>query len=146
MTAEDLTRRVADELEIRNVIATLAVLSDGGDLDEYASLFTEDAHWEMKTEGDTANPFPTVDGRANILSAAKQRRANTSVGPGSHNYHCIFSTAVKLNGNAASTTTYLAYVKNARAAPQIAMFRIYRDQFVRTPGGWKVSLRYVDLG
>ena len=146
MAAEDLTRRVADELEIRNVLAMLAVLSDSGDLDEYASLFTEDAHWEMKIDADMADPSPTVDGRANILAAAKQRRASKTVGPESHNYHCISSTAVKLDRDTASTTTYLIYLKNARGAPEIAMFRIYRDQFVRKRDGWKVLVRYVDLG
>jgi hypothetical protein len=146
MTADDLNRRVADELEVRNLIATLAILGDGGDLDEYSSLFTEDARWEMKPEPGTANAAAPIVGRVNILSAAKRRRADGVSGPGSNNYHCILTSAVTLDGDRATAITYFAFLKNVTTTPNMAMFRIYRDKFVRTREGWRVVARYVDLG
>ena len=47
MTDENLLRRVADELDIRSIVARLAQYADDGDLDDYVDLFTEDAHWAM---------------------------------------------------------------------------------------------------
>jgi hypothetical protein len=146
MTADDLNRRVADELEVRNLIANLAILGDGGDLDQYSSLFTEDARWEMRSEPGTANVAAPIVGRVNILSAARGRRADGVSGPGSNNYHCILTSAVTLDGDRATAISYFAFLKSAATAPNLAMFRIYRDQFVRTREGWKVLSRYVDLG
>ena len=37
-----------DELEIRNVIASLALLSDMGDIEEWGMLFTEDADYTIR--------------------------------------------------------------------------------------------------
>lgn len=43
MGLEDQLQRVADDLEVRNIVARIAQLSDEGALDDYARLFTEDA-------------------------------------------------------------------------------------------------------
>ena len=42
---DDIERCVA-ESQIRNLIGRLAHLADGNDLDEYISVFTDDAVWE----------------------------------------------------------------------------------------------------
>ena len=45
--SDDRAQRAADALEIRDVLARLALLADDADdLDEYMALYTEDAHWE----------------------------------------------------------------------------------------------------
>lgn len=141
--ADDLLRRTADELEIRNVIARLAMLADDGDLNEYASLFAEDGVWEPRTMA-SGPVVPPIRGRANILAAATQRRANGTQGPGTHMYHSILTTAVTLKGDTASAKSYFVYFKNANTSPQIALFAIYNDAFARTPQGWKLTHRLID--
>jgi hypothetical protein len=142
--AEDLLRRVADELDIRDVIYRLGMLADGGDLDEYASLFTEDGMWEMRGKPAGAADIPPIRGRANLLAGAKKRRADGVQGPGTHKYHCLLTTTIRLNGDKADAKSYFAYVANANTKPDIAVFAIYNDELVRTKDGWKVAARHID--
>lgn len=142
--ADDLLRRTADELEIRNVIYRLAMLADGGDLDEYVTLFAEDGVWAPRMLAPGVAPMPPIKGRANLLAAARQRRASGVQGPGTHMYHLILTTTVSLQGDKASARSYFAYLKEADKTPQIAMFAIYNDELVRTTAGWKVSARNID--
>src|SRR6185369_13421187 len=96
--SDDL-RKVMDELEIRNVIGRLAQLADNGDLNEYVSLFTDDAHWELKPRPGDAPLFAPIRGKANILAGAQARRASGGQGPGSHTRHVLGSTVVSLDGD-----------------------------------------------
>ena len=81
MADDALTRRVADELEIRNLVAKLAHLADEGDLDEYLQLFAEDAVWDGGAE------LGSVKGHPELLAAAKERRASGRSGPGTNSRH-----------------------------------------------------------
>jgi hypothetical protein len=145
MSADDRAGRTADELEIRNVIAQLALLTDTGSVEDYVALFTEDAHWEVRdVPGSSAPSFAPVDGRANILAAAKKRRAEGLAGPGSHNYHVLSPPVVTLKGDTATAISYLIFFKNATTKPESTLFRIYKDNFRRTPQGWKLAARYIE--
>lgn len=141
---DDLLRRTADELEIRNVIFRLAMLGDAGDLNEYASLFTEDGVWEVRFTPAPGQKFEPLRGRASILAAAKQRRANGTQGPGTHMYHLILTTSVSLAGDSANARSYLAFLNAAQAKPEIALFTIYSDEFRRTAEGWRLAARYIN--
>ena len=143
---DDLLQRVADELEIRNLIYRLAMLADDGDLDEYVSLFTADGLWERRLPGAGSPPTAPIRGRDNLLAAARQRRADGVQGPGTHMYHCIVGTAVKLQGDAATARSYLTYLKNANDKPEVALLAIYSDEFVRTSEGWRLAARHIDPG
>jgi 3-phenylpropionate/cinnamic acid dioxygenase small subunit len=142
--ADELLRRVADELEIRNVLCRLAMLADDGDLNEYVSLFTEDAVWEMRGKPVGAADIPPIRGRANLLAGAKQRRASGVQGPGTHKYHTLLTTTVALKGDKADAKSYFAYYRNVDSKPEIAVFAIYNDELMRTRDGWKVAARHID--
>ena len=143
---EDLIRRVADELEIRNVIARLGVLADLGDMDEYISLFTEDALWEMQAPPGGKPLFPAIKGNAGIRAGAEKRRADAVSGPGTHNYHLLANTTVNITGDTATATSYMAFVKGVDKTPNVAMLTIYHDQFRRTSDGWKLAARMIQPG
>jgi hypothetical protein len=144
MASDDLARRVADELEIRNLIAKLAIEADTApDLTEYGSLFTENAHWEVVPEEGQTVSFPPVTGRQNILAAGLQRRKDRLSGPGTHCYHSLVMTHVTLQDDRASATSNLLFVKNANLKPSVEIFKIYKDEFIREAGGWKLSSRYI---
>jgi len=137
MNEAERARRTADELEIRNVIAKLAIHADDGQVDAVAALMAEDIRWENRSAPDT----PPIVGRAAFLAFANQAQA--MVGPGSHAYHTVPTTVVNLDGDRATAKSYLLHVRDADKTPGVAM-RIYNDAFVRTADGWKLSVRYID--
>jgi hypothetical protein len=137
-------QRTIDELEIRNVIARLAMATDLGDLDEYASLFTGDGHLEMRAEPGKPQVVPPTKGRDAILAGGKKRRAEGMTGPGSHVAHTIQTCAVTVSGDAATAKTYVVIYKNTHTKPEPLSLRLYNDAFVRTSDGWKLASRYID--
>ncbi len=141
MSADDLARRVADELEIRNLVARLAQLADmdSDDLSAYVRLFDEDATWEMPGA-------PTRHGRADILEGGKQRRASGTQGPGTHTRHVITTLAVWVEGDRARSEAYYLFVGNTNGTPELRSIGHYNDTFRRTPDGWKMLRRVITPG
>jgi len=129
---------MSDELEIRNVVARLAMLADGGDLEEYAALFADDARWEV--------PGAAIEGRENLLAGAIERRSAGTVGPGSDTRHVIATQAVVVDGDEATSDAYWQFWVNTATEPSIALFGTYRDLLVRTDRGWKLAHRHISYG
>ncbi len=133
-----------DELEIRNVIASLALLSDMGDIEEWGMLFTEDADY-------TIGGQPFEKGRAAIVESGRQRRTRGTHGPGSSNRHLSASVVVRTTGpDTAEAVSYLAMYKDLPPedsdgevvnSPELLVLGTYRDRFRRTSDGWKVTHR-----
>lgn len=139
MTDDTLLRRVADDLEIRSVVARLAQYADSGDLDDYVDLFTEDAVWNM--------PGAPRRGRDDIRAGGEARRSSGEAGPGSNSRHMITTVAVDADGSdtAVADSAWLFYVDTAEA-PTLKLCGSYRDTFTRTPSGWKLARRDVSFG
>jgi hypothetical protein len=144
MTTDPITRRVADELEIRNIIARIALTTDLGDLDEYASFFADDAHFEMRVEAGQTPLVPPTKGRAGIVAGSKKRRADGVSGPGCHMAHCLQTSTVAVTGDTAKAQTYVIVYKNTDKVPEPVAMKIYRDDYIRTAEGWKLSCRFID--
>jgi SnoaL-like domain len=139
-----------DELEIRNVIASLALVSDMGEIEEWGMLFTEDADY-------TIGGRPFEKGRAAIVESGRQRRARGTHGPGSNNRHLSASVLVRSTGpDTAEAVSYLAMYKDLPPeseghdpgndgdvvrSPELLVLGTYRDSFRRTSDGWKVTHR-----
>ena len=137
MAADELTRRVADELEIRNLVAKLAQLADEGDLDEYIQLFSEDAVW------DGGAALGTMKGREEILNAAKERRATGRSGPGTFTRHVVTTSTVEVHDDQASGRAVFHYYMKTDEVPALTLLGVYEDQFVRSEGGWRMALRKI---
>jgi hypothetical protein len=136
MVDEDRIRRMADEVEIRNVIAKLAIHADDGNTEAFLSALAEDVHWENR-----ANPErPPIMGRAGFRAVMKGR-AGAVMGP--HSVHSVPTSAITVNGDNAAAKSYLFFYQDVRAKAEPGC-KIYNDQFVRTPDGWKLSVRYID--
>jgi 3-phenylpropionate/cinnamic acid dioxygenase small subunit len=142
MTTDDKTATgpLADELAIRNLIARLALLADAGDLDEYVSLFTEDASWEM--------PGAPRRGHADILAGASERRAGGTAGPGSGTRHVITNVAVHLDGGDTATSDcyFLFFGDTASSNPTVRIMGHYHDTFRREAAGWRLARREIAFG
>ena len=131
--------RLLAELEIRNVIARLAHLADHGDLEEYASLFTEDGSWEY--------PGGPRHGRADILAGARERRSQQVTGPGSATRHVITTLAVRVE----DATTAIAdcnwlFWRDTTTSPVLLNMGHYHDLVHREGGTWRIARREITLG
>lgn len=140
MSEDTLTRRVADELEVRNLVAKLAQLADEGDLDEYIELFTEDARW------DGGAALGTTQGHAEILAAARERRNTGRSGPGSNTRHVVTTSTVEIEGDRARGRAVFHYYVKTDEVPALMMLGTYEDAFVRTERGWRMAQRTVLVG
>ena len=135
-------RRLADELEIRNLVARLAHLADTSgpdDLAEYIDLFTSDATWEMRGS--------ELRGRVEILEGARQRRRSGQQGPGTNSRHVITTQAVRFEAtDSATSDAYFLFVADTTGAPVIRLIGHYHDAFRREQGGWKLARRQITPG
>lgn len=139
MGDDQLIRRLADELEIRNNIARLAQLSDHGDLEDYIAIFTEDASWEM--------PGAPRKGHADIRAGSAERRMLGTTGPGSNARHLLTTIAVDADGSdKATSVAYWQFWGDTTTEPAVRLMGVYRDTWLRQQGSWKLARREIQFG
>jgi 3-phenylpropionate/cinnamic acid dioxygenase small subunit len=138
MGLEDKLQRVADELEIRNVIHRLAQLADEGTLEDYAALFTDDAVW------DAGAAFGVRRGKADIIAGGRERRAKGLAGPGTHKRHVITTTAVQVEGERARARSYMLFYVDCDSSPRVGVVTVYQDEFRHSASGWKLAHRSIE--
>lgn len=137
-------QRIADELEIRNLVARLVWHADTtttADLDAYAACFTEDAEWEMFGN--------RLVGRDAIRAGAVERRRTGVNGPGSGVRHGLMATVVDFHGSdEAVARSYVQAYRNldgTAAVPELFLMGEYHDTYRRTPAGWRLAERRVSF-
>ena len=134
----ELQRLHEDERQIRNLVARLAHLADYGDLDEYTSLFTEDAVWDY-AEG-------SIQGSVAIREDRVRRREVGGQGPGTHTRHVNTTLWVEVDGSDEATAhSYFLFVQGADTSPSVALTGRYHDTLRRTADGWKLAHRRIEL-
>jgi 3-phenylpropionate/cinnamic acid dioxygenase small subunit len=146
---DDDTRRLSDELAIRNLVARLAHMADMGDLErDYLPLFTEDAEWELPSGADPAATPAVVAGHEAIRADRVQRRASNFQGPGTNTRHINTTLAVRVDGtDTAEAESYWLFVTDTTTtAPVVQGIGRYHDTFRRTPDGWKLARRRIVPG
>lgn len=144
MASEQTLQRAADEGEIRNLIARIAMTADTGDLDDFVNLYAQDARVEMRSPAGGPPLAPPDEGVAAIVAGSKQRRADGITGPGSGMVHALQTSAIAVSGDAARAQTYLVLYRNAHTKPDLSAILIYNDAFVRTAQGWRLKERTIE--
>jgi uncharacterized protein (TIGR02246 family) len=135
----DAVARVLDELAIRNLIARAAQLADYGDVEEYASLFTEDGSWEF--------PGAPLRGRGDILAGARERRKQQVTGPGSGTRHIISTVAVQVeDATRATADSYFQFWRDTATSPTLFNMGQYHDVLHREDGAWRIARREITVG
>ncbi|MFF5263742.1 nuclear transport factor 2 family protein [Actinomadura viridis] len=103
------------------------------DYDRFASLFTEDAVWQL--------PFANVElvGRENIRAGIERlQRAwefwvqNTHSGP------------IQVDGDTATGRDYIFEIGRQRDGMSVVMYGLFHDRYQRTPDGWKFTERVLE--
>jgi 3-phenylpropionate/cinnamic acid dioxygenase small subunit len=131
---DDIERCVA-ESQIRNLIGRLAHLADGNDLDEYISLFTDEAVWEGSRSGARV-------GKEDILAGARQRRADGLQGAGSASRHIVTTQWVQVeDAHDATSQSYWMVLTDANATPVVLATGRYDDTLRFEKGAWKLACR-----
>jgi hypothetical protein len=84
-----------------------------------------------------------IRGAPAIRAAGQARRDQGAVGPGSHKAHVTVMNKIAHDGDKAVTESYMTFYANTDGKPEPVTFRVYHDVFVRTPRGWKLSVRTI---
>ena len=135
------------DAEIRTLLARIAQLADTGDLEEYLTLFTEDAVWGMPDNpavGMTANE---KKGHAEILAGAQERRASGLQGPGTESRHVLTTIAIDVESDDRATArSYFMFFGSTSTTPTLRTMGQYDDELVKGERGWQLARRRITVG
>ena len=139
---------IADaDAEIRNVLARIAQLADTGDLDEYLTLFTDDAVWAMPDNPAIGMLANERRGHAEIRAGAEERRASGLQGPGTETRHVLTTTAVNVESDDRATVrSYFLFFESTTSEPVLRTMGQYDDVLVRGAIGWQLAHRTITVG
>jgi hypothetical protein len=136
----------SDEAVITSLIAQVQHMVDFGTLEEYLSLFTEDAVWVLPPHPGTGAPGDERRGLDDIRAGVEERRAAGVQGPGTHTRHLNTTTSVAMDGpDAAWVTSCFLYFTDTLSQPTLRLLGTYRHQVRRTDAGWKVARREISF-
>jgi uncharacterized protein (TIGR02246 family) len=139
---ETQLQRVADELEIRNLMSRVAQMSDTGDLDEYQSIYTPDAVWGEWQGSNAGQGQPTARGIEQIVAGVVDRRAAGIQGPGSDTQHVVNTITVRFDGpDTAKVRAYWQYYGTVATQPKLLRVGTYDLVVKRTDDGWRFHER-----
>lgn len=136
----------------RDFVAHEAALLDERRFDDWLTLFTEDGHYWIPLLGAAqADPFShnslAYEDRLLLqlrVDSLKNPRAH-SQHPASHSQHVLqLSLIEEETGDAVRLRTPFLYVE-ARGESQILLAGTARHRLVRTPTGWAIREKRVDL-
>lgn len=135
---EQRLQRLEDTLEIHQLFVDYGRHLDVGDLDAYASCFTEDGELML-------GPMGRAKGRDEIRSMM----GRTLGGASGSSLHLITSPAVSLDGDSATSVVMWTVVNRGQdEKPQLGMIGRHEDVLVRdTDGRWRIRQRkgFVDI-
>lgn len=137
----DALQRMLIERECERLVTRYCHLVDHGQAAQVAELFTEDGAW--------ASPEATVTGREQIR-ASFQRRQDAAARMSRH--VCGNLLIDVEDADHASGVVYLTLYRHdgdpaRRISPSAAPSVVgeYRDRFRRTPDGWRIARREVEV-
>lgn len=137
----DQTDKLLIERECERLVTAYCHYVDHGEAERIAELFSEDGIW--------ASSEVTLDGREAIGKAMAARQANLAR---MSRHVCNNFLLEIIDADHAEGTVYLTLYrhdgKEGRALSPLegpAMVGEYRDRFVRTEEGWRISRREIEV-
>jgi hypothetical protein len=131
--------RVADKLEILDLIGRYSHAADGSSPEAYADVFTEDGVFH----GRAGQPDELIlRGRDKLL--AFHRRAMQQRGTRQTRHHQSTTIFLEIGDDRAITRTYLLTTTAAQGVlPQMGLTSIYEDEMLKTAEGWRIKYRKI---
>jgi ketosteroid isomerase-like protein len=118
---------LADERDVRTLVARLAQAGDSQQIGPYMDVFADDAVFEIEGAA-------RFEGAAQIRAWAEGRWA----GPGGPTMrHLITGTVVTLDGDRARARSYFTVITPGDGGLRVNSTGVYEDSFARTSDGWK---------
>lgn len=150
MTDQDL-QAIKDELEIRNLVGKLATMADlNEDLDEYFTLWTDDATFDMQQPiglaGDRPDLVWKVSGIEELRANRKHLRDIGFQGPGTNVWHANTTLHIKLiDAENAESQSYWVLL-GSQEKTEVLRVGHYHDTYRKEDGVWKIAYRRVTPG
>jgi 3-phenylpropionate/cinnamic acid dioxygenase small subunit len=121
---------------IRDLLAAYCFYIDGGELDKWAGLFTEDCTFDVGALG-------KAEGRAAIKEfVSRARTADTK--PFSAQ-HCTLNSLIRINGAEARADSYVLVVREGEQRIDTVLAGRYEDLIVKQADNWRFKVRKVHL-
>jgi SnoaL-like domain len=130
---DDDTRRLADRLEIDDLLTRYATAIDGRDWELLDTVFTADAHLDYRGAGGIEGPYPEV--RAWLAEVLPMFDVTQ---------HLVLNRVVAVDGDTARARSAFSNPNRINVDGASQLFTVggyYHDQLVRTPDGWRLSRR-----
>lgn len=128
---------LADRQQIEDVLIAYTHALDEGDWAALEQCFTPDATTHYgKFGGGNAN-------RDEILDTCR-----TAMAPIESSQHLISNLVIRIDGDEATVVCYLNALNMTKDTPggdDCTVYGVYRDRLVRTPDGWRISRRELDI-
>lgn len=116
----DVGSRVADLVEIEQLLGRYAVAMTRGDVDRVLAVFTPDGSYSAFGDTYPLDEFPA------LIAAAPR------------GLFLVGTPVIELNGDDATGTQPLCFVEHSEHAMRIGY---YSDTYARTPEGWRLHTR-----
>lgn len=127
-------QEISDRIEINDLMVRYARAIDTRNYELLDTCFTPDAHVDYVSSGGTKGPYPEV--RAWLEKA---------LAPFATMMHLVANNQVELNGDQASSRTYVINPMGfPKADGSLHVFTVaahYVDKLVRTRDGWRIAER-----
>lgn len=125
-------------VEIQQIIARIAYVSDCLPLDNLRSVFAEDIVWEFQN-------LSKAEGMEQVIAASQGRRDKGLTGPESNTCHAVATPLVELDGDRATAQSVYQFITQVNKVPVVRAAGRYIDSFVRDGASWKLARRIVTI-
>ena len=131
--------KLVAESAIRELIARAALIGDSGDPEDYPSVYTREAVWQLAESKDK--------GIAEIIESARLRRIKRTSGPGSHSKHVVtVLDVVFADAEHARVRSYFTFYTSTSTRPAVSVVGSYVDDVEQRDGEWKIAKRVSTIG
>jgi SnoaL-like domain len=125
-------QEISDRMEIQDLMVAYCYAIDHRDYDALDHVFTADAIIDYSEMVGVKGDLPTI-----------KAFLREGLAPISACQHIISTSQIKVDGDRASGRTICTNPMVVREGQHFLMFGLwYRDEFVRTEAGWRISSRY----
>ena len=123
-------QEISDRLEIQQLLADYSYAIDKHDWDALDDVFTADAHVDYSAMGGSTGNLEET--KAFLISALPMFAGY---------YHMVATSKIDIDGDTATgwTICHNPMIMNDDVAMLCGLW--YRDEFVRTPKGWRIRQR-----
>jgi hypothetical protein len=121
---------------IRDLLASYCFHLDGGELDKWVELFTDDGTFDVGAMG-------KAEGHDSIREFIS--RARLTAGKVHGVKHCTLNSIIRVSGTEARADSYVLVVRDADQKVDMALAGRYEDLLVKRGDEWRFKIRKVYL-